>query len=76
MFSVSRRDFVISSGLAAAFGLGGPLAIVPAFGQATPDPAKPFVTYKIGSAEITAFYDGISGKAATIPPSSPTRGSG
>ena len=50
MFSVSRRDFVISTGLAAAFGLGGRLAIVPAYGQATPDPAKSFVTYKIGTA--------------------------
>jgi len=59
MFSVSRRDFVISTGLAAAFGLGGRLAIVPAYGQATPDPAKSFVTYKIGTAEITALYDGI-----------------
>jgi glyoxylase-like metal-dependent hydrolase (beta-lactamase superfamily II) len=33
--------------------------MVPAFAQKTSDPAKPFVTYKIGSAEVTALYDGI-----------------
>jgi len=33
--------------------------ISPAFAQKTPDPAKPFVTYKIGYAEVTAIYDGI-----------------
>ena len=31
----------------------------PAFAQKTADPAKPFVTYKVGSAEVTAIYDGI-----------------
>ena len=28
-----------------------------------PDPAKPFVTYKVGTAEVTAIYDGIWEKA-------------
>lgn len=59
MLNLSRRDFVISTGLAAALGLNGRFAISPAFAQKTPDPAKGFVTYKIGSAEVTALYDGI-----------------
>lgn len=59
MFSVSRRDFVVSTAVAAAFGLGGRLSIAPALAQATPDPKKPYVAYKIGSAEVTAIYDGI-----------------
>ena len=58
MFNPSRRDFVVSTGLAAALGLNGRL-IAPAFAQKTPDPAKPFVTYNVGSAEVTAIYDGI-----------------
>src|SRR3954453_4472592 len=56
---LSRRDFVVSTGLAAALGLNAPLAVSPAFAQKTPDPAKGFVTYKIGDAEVTALYDGI-----------------
>src|SRR3954469_1683363 len=59
MLNLSRRDFVASTGLAVALGLDGPLAIAPAFAQKTPDPAKPFVTYKVGAAEVTALYDGI-----------------
>jgi len=58
MLTVSRRGFVVSTGLAAALGLSGRL-VVPAFAQKTPDPAKPFVTYKVGSAEVIAIYDGI-----------------
>ena len=58
MINLSRRDFVVSTGLAAALGLNSRL-IVPAFAQKTADPAKPFVTYKVGSAEVTAIYDGI-----------------
>jgi glyoxylase-like metal-dependent hydrolase (beta-lactamase superfamily II) len=57
--NMSRRDFVVSTGLAAALGLNARLAVSPAFAQKTPDPAKPFVTYKVGSAEVTAIYDGI-----------------
>jgi glyoxylase-like metal-dependent hydrolase (beta-lactamase superfamily II) len=58
MINLSRRDFVVSTGLAAALGLNARL-IAPAFAQKTADPAKPFVTYKVGSAEVTAIYDGI-----------------
>jgi glyoxylase-like metal-dependent hydrolase (beta-lactamase superfamily II) len=59
MQHVSRRNFVVSAGMATALGLSGRLAITPAFAQRTPDPAKPFRTYKVGNAEITAIYDGI-----------------
>ena len=60
---MSRRDFVVSTSLAAALGLNAKLAISPAFAQKTPDPAKGFLTYKIGDAEVTALYDGIWEKA-------------
>src|SRR5262249_52390966 len=63
MLDMSRRDFVVSTGMAAPLGLSGRLAVSPAFAQKTPDPAKPFVTYKVGSAEVTAIYDGIWEKA-------------
>jgi len=56
---ISRRDFVVSTSLAAALGLNAPLAISPAFAQKTPDPVKGFVNYKVGDAEVTALYDGI-----------------
>src|SRR5262249_20568586 len=59
MLNMSRRDFVVSTGLAAALGLNARLVVSPAFAQKTADPAKPFVTYKIGGAEVTAIYDGI-----------------
>ena len=59
MLNMSRRDFVASTGLAAALGLNARLVVSPAFAQKTADPAKPFVTYKIGAAEVTAIYDGI-----------------
>jgi len=55
---MSRRDFVVSTALAGALGLNARL-VTPAFAQKTPDPAKGFGTYKIGSAEVTALYDGI-----------------
>src|SRR5262245_27485379 len=58
MLNMSRRDFVVSTGLAAALGLNARL-VVPAFAQKTPDPAKGFVPYKVGSADVTALYDGI-----------------
>ncbi len=58
MRNLSRRDFVVSTGFAAALGLNARL-VVPAFAQKTPDPAQGFVTYKVGSAEVTAMYDGI-----------------
>ena len=59
MLNLSRRDFVVSTGLAVALGLDGRLAISPAFAQKTADPAKGFVTYKVGGADVTALYDGI-----------------
>lgn len=59
MLNISRRDFVVSTSLAAALGLNARLAVSPALAQKTPDPAKPFVTYKVGAAEVTAVYDGI-----------------
>jgi glyoxylase-like metal-dependent hydrolase (beta-lactamase superfamily II) len=58
MLNMSRRDFVVSTGLAAALGVNARL-VVPAFAQKTPDPAKGFVPYKVGSADVTALYDGI-----------------
>ena len=59
MLNLSRRDFVASAGLAAALSLNGRLMVSPAFAQKTPDPAKGFMTYKVGLAEVTALYDGI-----------------
>ena len=59
MLNMSRRDFVVSTGLAAALGLNARLVVSPAYAQKTADPAKPFVTYKVGNAEVTAIYDGI-----------------
>jgi glyoxylase-like metal-dependent hydrolase (beta-lactamase superfamily II) len=58
MLDLSRRDFVVSTGLAAALGLNARL-VVPAYAQKTPDPTPGFVRYKVGSAEVTALYDGI-----------------
>ena len=63
MLNLSRRDFVVSTAMAAALGLNARLAVSPAFAQKTPDPAKGFVTYKVGAAEVTALYDGIWEKA-------------
>jgi glyoxylase-like metal-dependent hydrolase (beta-lactamase superfamily II) len=59
MLDLSRRDFVVSAGLAAALGLDARLVVSPAFAQKTPDPAHGFLTYKVGGAEVTALYDGI-----------------
>ena len=59
MLDASRRDLMVGAGLAVAFGVSSRLVIEPAFAQKTPAPAKGFVTYKVGSAEVTAVYDGI-----------------
>lgn len=59
MLDLSRRQFVVSTGLAASFGLNARLAVSPAFAQKTPDPPKGFYQYKVGSVEVTALYDGI-----------------
>src|SRR5262245_26798458 len=59
MLDLSRRQLVVSTALAAAFGLNTRLAISPAFAQKTPEPPKGFYQYKVGSVEVTALYDGI-----------------
>jgi glyoxylase-like metal-dependent hydrolase (beta-lactamase superfamily II) len=59
MFELSRRNLVIGAGLATTFGVSTRLAIDTAFAQKTADPAKGFITYKIGTADVTALYDGI-----------------
>jgi len=59
MLDLSRRDFVISTGFAAALALDTRLAVSPAFAQKTPDPTKGFHTYKVGAIDVTALYDGI-----------------
>ena len=63
MSHLSRRDFVVSAGLATALGLNSRLVISPASAQKTSDPPKGFVTYQVGSAKVTALYDGIWEKA-------------
>lgn len=56
----SRRDVVVSAGLAAAFGLCLPVALVrPAHPQKFPALANPFHKFKVGAFECTAVYDGI-----------------
>src|ERR1700741_5378569 len=60
MPNLSRRDVVVSAGLAAALGLASRVALVtPAEAQKTPAPATPFHKYKVGAFECTAVYDGI-----------------
>jgi glyoxylase-like metal-dependent hydrolase (beta-lactamase superfamily II) len=59
MLDLSRRHFVTSAALAAAFGLNARLAVSPAFAQKTPDPQQGFHKYKVGTIEVTALYDGI-----------------
>src|SRR6185436_425254 len=60
MLNLTRRDFVTTTALAAAFGLNAKLAIEPAFAQQNvPDPKPGFHKYKVGSIEVTALYDGI-----------------
>ena len=59
MTKLSRRDVIISAGMATALGMTARLAIDPAFAQKTPPPAVGFYKYKVGTAEVTAIYDGI-----------------
>jgi glyoxylase-like metal-dependent hydrolase (beta-lactamase superfamily II) len=59
MLDLSRRKFVMSAALAAAFGLESRLVLSPAFAQQTPDPKNGFYKYKVGSIDVTAIYDGI-----------------
>jgi len=59
MPNLSRRHFVASAAFAAALGLDKRLIVSPAWAQKTPDPAKGFHKYKVGTVEVTALYDGI-----------------
>jgi len=55
----SRRD-LSQLGLAAAFGLAGPMTIVsPSKAQTDAPPNFGFRRYKVGDVEVTALYDGI-----------------
>lgn len=57
---LSRRDFSLAAAFAASLGLTSKLWIAPASAQTAPPPAgKDFYTYKVGSVEVTALYDGI-----------------
>ena len=57
---LSRRTFVASAAMTAAFGLNARLIIDAAQAtQITPEPAQPFTRYKVGDAEVTAIYDGV-----------------
>ncbi len=58
--NLSRRDVVVSAGLAAALGLNAQMTIFPqALAQKAADPAVGFHRYKVGEATCTAIYDGI-----------------
>ncbi len=58
-----RRDFVVLSALAAAFGLNARLVAPSALAQGSSGaPSKPFHKYKVGSVEVTAVYDGMWAK--------------
>ena len=61
MQDFSRRNVIIGATAAAAgFGLAGPLAIIDqALAQKTAAPAKGFHTWKVGTIECTAIYDGV-----------------
>lgn len=60
MPAYSRRDALALSGLAAAFGLIGPLGLdQTAAAQQIADPAKGFHRHQIGDVTVTAVYDGI-----------------
>jgi glyoxylase-like metal-dependent hydrolase (beta-lactamase superfamily II) len=62
MLSLSRRDAIAAAGLAAAFGLAGPVVTIPtrrAAGDTLSGPETGFHRYKIGTIDVTALYDGI-----------------
>lgn len=60
MFHPSRRDVIVTAGLAAALGLSKRLVTVnAAFAQQTAAPSPGFHKYKVGTVEVTAIYDGI-----------------
>ncbi len=60
MLNMSRRGFLASAAVAAAFGLSSRLALVsPALGETPLEPTNGFYKYKVGDIEVTAVYDGI-----------------
>jgi glyoxylase-like metal-dependent hydrolase (beta-lactamase superfamily II) len=60
MHNPSRRDVVVSAGLAAALGVASRVTLIgPARAQQTPGPATPFYKYKVGDLGVTEIYDGI-----------------
>ena len=60
MLTVSRRGFLASAAVTAAFGLNTKLAFVnPAHAETPLEPTTGFYKYKVGSIEVTAVYDGI-----------------
>jgi glyoxylase-like metal-dependent hydrolase (beta-lactamase superfamily II) len=60
MLTLSRRNMIAGAAFAAALGLDKRLTFIgPAHAQKTPDPAKGFHKYNVGSIEVTALYDGI-----------------
>lgn len=57
---LSRRDVSLAAAFAASLGLTSKLWIAPASAHtASPPAGKDFYTYKVGSVEVTALYDGI-----------------
>jgi len=60
MLNLSRRNMLAGAAFAAALGLDKRLMLIgPAYAQKTPDPAKGFYKYNVGSIEVTALYDGV-----------------
>jgi glyoxylase-like metal-dependent hydrolase (beta-lactamase superfamily II) len=58
MFTISRRDLVLSAaGAYAAFGLGKPITFIGAAAAQTP--AESFRKYKVGDIEVVSLYDGV-----------------
>jgi glyoxylase-like metal-dependent hydrolase (beta-lactamase superfamily II) len=58
MFTISRRDLVLSAaGAYAAFGLSRPISFIG--GAAAQTPAATFKKYKVGDIEVVSLYDGV-----------------
>ncbi len=62
MFAVSRRDFVVSAGLATALGLGGRLSISSAFRSENARSGQGICDLQGGSAEVTVPFMMASGE--------------
>jgi glyoxylase-like metal-dependent hydrolase (beta-lactamase superfamily II) len=60
MLNMSRRGVLVSAAAAAAsFGLSKPLQLVGSAAAAPLEPTSGHYTFKVGSIEVTAVYDGI-----------------